>query len=299
MAARATDTAFVTTYHGAYGNRGPLKGLYNSVMARGDLVIANSNYTARLVHERHATDKVRIRLIPRGVDLARFDPAAVAAQRVASLRKKWGAGEGKLIVLHPARLTSWKGQHDVVEAAAQLFRAQGAGRNTAFILAGDAQGREAYVSGLNRQIAQHGLEGKIRLVGHCGDMAAAYAAAHVTLVASTQPEAFGRTSIEAQAMGCPVIVTRQGASPETLLTTQRDGADAATGWIVPAGSPAALAKAIAEALILSQRERNAMAKRARAHIRVNFSAEQMQRQTLAVYDECLRSALVRAFDDAK
>ena len=299
MAARATDTAFVTTYHGAYGNRGPLKGLYNSVMARGDLVIANSNYTARLVHERHATDKVRIRLIPRGVDLARFDPAAVAAQRVASLRKKWGAGEGKLIVLHPARLTSWKGQHDVVEAAAQLFRAQGAGRNTAFILAGDAQGREAYVSGLNRQIAQHGLEGKIRLVGHCGDMAAAYAAAHVTLVASTQPEAFGRTSIEAQAMGCPVIVTRQGASPETLLTTQRDGADAATGWIVPAGSPAALANAIAEALILSQRERNAMAKRARAHIRVNFSAEQMQRQTLAVYDECLRSALVRAFDDAK
>ena len=299
MAARATDTAFVTTYHGAYGNRGPLKGLYNSVMARGDLVIANSNYTARLVHERHATDKVRIRLIPRGVDLACFDPAAVAAQRVASLRKKWGAGEGKLIVLHPARLTSWKGQHDVVEAAAQLFRAQGAGRNAAFILAGDAQGREAYVSGLNRQIAQHGLEGKIRLVGHCGDMAAAYAAAHVTLVASTQPEAFGRTSIEAQAMGCPVIVTRQGASPETLLTTQRDGADAATGWIVPAGSPAALAKAIAEALILSQRERNAMAKRARAHIRVNFSAEQMQRQTLAVYDECLRSALVRAFDDAK
>ena len=299
MAARATDTAFVTTYHGAYGNRGPLKGLYNSVMARGDLVIANSNYTARLVHERHATDKVRIRLIPRGVDLACFDPAAVSAQRVASLRKKWGAGEGKLIVLHPARLTSWKGQHDVVEAAAQLFRAQGAGRNTAFILAGDAQGREAYVSGLNRQIAQHGLEGKIRLVGHCGDMAAAYAAAHVTLVASTQPEAFGRTSIEAQAMGCPVIVTRQGASPETLLTTQRDGADAATGWIVPAGSPAALAKAIAEALILSQRERNAMAKRARAHIRVNFSAEQMQRQTLAVYDECLRSALVRAFDDAK
>lgn len=299
MAARATDTAFVTTYHGAYGNRGPLKGLYNSVMARGDLVIANSNYTARLVHERHATEKARIRLIPRGVDLACFDPAAVSVQRVASLRKKWGAGEGKLIVLHPARLTSWKGQHDVIEAAAQLFRAQGAGRNAAFILAGDAQGREAYVSGLNHQIAQHGLEGKIRLAGHCGDMAAAYAAAHVTLVASTQPEAFGRTSIEAQAMGCPVIVTRQGASPETLLTTQRDGADAATGWIVPAGSPAALANAIAEALILSQRERNAMAKRARAHILVNFSAEQMQRQTLAVYDECLRSALVRAFDDAK
>ncbi len=298
MAARATGTAFVTTYHGAYGNRGALKGLYNSVMARGDLVIANSNYTARLVHERHAREKARIRMIPRGVDLVRFDPASVTAQRVASLRKKWGVGENQHIVLHPARLTGWKGQHDVIEAAAWLLRAQGAGRNAAFILAGDAQGREDYVSRLNRQIVKNGLESKLRLVGHCRDMAAAYAAAHVTLIASTGPEAFGRTSIEAQAMGCPVIVTRQGASPETLRTAARDGADTATGWIVPPGSPAALANAIAEAFILSRRERNAMAKRARAHVGVRFSTEQMQRQTLAVYDECLRSALVRAFDDA-
>ena len=130
-------------------------------------------------------------------------------------------------------------------------------------------------------------------------MAAAYAAAHVTLVASTEPEAFGRTSAEAQAMGCPVIVTRQGASPETLLTAARDGAEAATGWIVPVGSPAALANAIAEALSLSDRESKAMAKRARAHVREKFSSEQMKRQTLSVYDECLRTALASAFDDAK
>jgi len=299
MAARATDTAFVTTYHGAYSNHGPFKPLYNSVMARGDLVIANSDYTARLVHERHGRDNARIRMIARGVDLLRFDPAAVDARRVASLRKQWGAGENERIVLHPARLTGWKGQHDVIEAAARLFRAQGAGRKALFILAGDAQGRAAYVNGLEEIIARHDLEGKVRLTGHCGDMAAAYAAAHVTLVASTQAEAFGRTSAEAQAMGCPVIVTRQGASPETLLTASRDGADAATGWVVPVGSPAALANAIAEALILSHRERNDMAKRARAHVRGRFSAEQMQRQTLAVYDECLRTALVRAFDDAK
>jgi len=298
MAARATGTAFVTTYHGAYGNRGPLKPLYNSVMARGDLVIANSNYTGALVHERHATAKARIRVIARGVDLVRFDPAAVAADRASSLRNKWGADEDERIVLHAARLTAWKGQHDVIEAAARLFRSEGAGRDAVFILAGDAQGREAYVSGLEDKIAQHGLEGKVRLVGHCGDMAAAYAAAHVTLVASTEPEAFGRTSAEAQAMGCPVIVTRQGASPETLLTAARDGAEAATGWIVPVGSPAALANAIAEALSLSHRDRKAMAKRARAHVRERFSSEQMKRQTLSVYDECLRTALASAFDDA-
>lgn len=297
MAARATGTSFVTTYHGAYGNRGPLKPLYNSVMARGDLVIANSRYTGTLVHERHATPRKRIRVVHRGVDLEKLDPAAVSGERIKAIRKKWGIGEGDRIVLHAARLTSWKGQHDVIEAAAKLFASDGECR-AVFILAGDAQGRDAYVSGLKQQIERHELAGKVKLVGHCDDMAAAYAGAHVTLIASTEPEAFGRTSAEAQAMGCPVIVTRQGASPETLLTALRDGADTATGWVVPVGAPSALANAIAEVLSLSHRERAAMAVRARKHVCEQFSAEQMKRQTLSVYDECLKSALAAAFDDA-
>lgn len=297
MAARATGTPFVTTYHGAYGNRGPLKPLYNSVMARGVLVIANSSYTGALVHERHGTPMERIRVVHRGVDLRQFDPEVVSGKRVKMLRKKWGVGDNERIVLHAARLTGWKGQHDVIEAAAKLYRSDDDTRAT-FILAGDAQGRDAYVAGLERQIAENALEGKVKLVGHCTDMAAAYMAAHVTLIASTEPEAFGRTSAEAQAMGCPVIVTRQGASPETLLTTRRDGADAATGWVVPVCAPPALANAIAEALSLSIRERGAMATRARVHISQHFSSESMKRQTLAVYDECLNSALAGSFDDA-
>jgi len=297
LAARATGTTFVTTYHGAYGNRGPLKPLYNSVMARGDLVIANSAYTGKLVHDRHATPKDRIRVINRGVDLEKFDPSALSDKRINTLRDKWGVGDDARIILHPARLTGWKGQHDVIEAAAKLF-ANDRDYPALFILAGDAQGRDAYVSALKRQIEHFELAGKVKLVGHCGDMAAAYSAAHVTLIASTEPEAFGRTSAEAQAMGCPVIVTRQGASPETLLTAARDGIDAATGWVVPVGAPAALANAIAEVLSLSKRERKAMAARARTHVCARFSSEQMKRQTLGVYDECLKSALAGAFDDA-
>ncbi len=297
IATRATGIPFVTTYHGAYGNNGPLKPLYNSVMARGQLVIANSLYTGELVHTRHGTPMERIRVIHRGVDLERFDPAIVSEKRINALRKAWGAGTDTKIVLQAARLTGWKGQHDVIEAAAQLFRSDSS-RNAVFVLAGDAQGRASYVAGLERQIAQHGLERKVVLAGHCDDIAAAFAAADVALIASTEPEAFGRTSAEAQAMGCPVVVTRQGASPETLLTASRDGADRATGWIVPVAAPAALANAIAEALSLSTRERREFSARARAHVVERFSSENMKRQTLAVYDECLRSALVAAFDGA-
>src|SRR5665809_20922 len=45
IAARSTGRPFVTTYHGAYSEKSDAKRLYNSVMARGDAVIANSHYT--------------------------------------------------------------------------------------------------------------------------------------------------------------------------------------------------------------------------------------------------------------
>lgn len=296
-AARRTGAAFVTTYHGAYGNRGPLKPLYNSVMARGDLVIANSRYTAALVSRRHRTEPGRIRVIQRGVDLAAFDPATVGAERVAKVRRDWGVERGQRIVLHAARLTGWKGQRYVIDAAAALAKRR-AGEGVVFILAGDAQGREAYREELLRRIARHRLGDSVRLTGHCSDMAAAFAAAHVTVVASTEPEAFGRASAEAQAMGCPVIVTEQGASPETLLLAERDGAANATGWMVPVADADALAGALQRALAQSDMERAAMGRRARLHVERNFSSRQMQRATLQVYDELLRSALTRAFDEA-
>ncbi len=297
IAARRTGVPLVTTYHGAYGEGAPLKRLYNSVMARGDLVIANSRYTAALIRARHGTAEDRIRVIPRGVDLARFDPDAVTADRVADLRRAWGMGAEDRIVLHAARLTGWKGQRYVIEAAARLAAA-GEADSVVFVLAGDPQGRESYAASLDFQIRALGLVDRVRLVGHCPDMPAAFAAAHVAVVASTEPEAFGRASAEAQAMGSPVIVTEQGASPETLLTAARDGADSATGWIVPVADADALAGAVGQALALSEPAYAAMGKRARAHVSTHFSGRQMQRATLQVYDALLRSALAQAFDDA-
>ena len=77
LAARRTGRPFVTTYHGAYGTLGPLKAAYNSVMGRGDRIIANSRYTARLIAERHRLKAEHIRPIYRGIDEATFDPLVV------------------------------------------------------------------------------------------------------------------------------------------------------------------------------------------------------------------------------
>jgi glycosyltransferase involved in cell wall biosynthesis len=288
LAARWTKRPFVTTYHGAYSSRVPLKTFYSGVMARGDRVIANSRYTAALIAARHRVPMARMRVIYRGIDLSRFAPDAVAQDRLDRLRGAWGLETGQPVVLHAARLTSWKGQPYVIDAAERLRASHGLGE-AVFILAGDAQGREAYRQDLQNRIEAAGLGDCVRLVDHCDDMPAALALAHVALVASTGAETFGRTSIESQAMGCPVIVTDIGAAPENVIPA---GSTAEfTGWVVPAADCTALANAIGVALALSPAERAAVGARARDHVTAQFSLEKMQRATLAVYDELLGSDL--------
>jgi len=296
-AARVTGVPFVTTYHGAYAESGRFKRLYNSVMARGDIVIANSRFTADLVIGRYGTAPDRIRVIHRGVDAARFDPAAVSAERLAATRHAWGVSEGARVVLQAARLTSWKGQA-VTIGAARALAGSGWPDDVVFILAGDDQGRSDYRQSLLDAIAGAGLEARVRLTGHCADMPAAFALAHVAVIASTEPEAFGRTSTEAQAMGCPVIATDIGAPPETILADGRDDAEAAgggTGWLVPPGDAAQLASAIATALRLAPAARGQMSTRARARVLETFTLEAMQERTLAVYDDLIGSALAKTF----
>ena len=167
--------------------------------------------------------------------------------------------------------------------------------NVVVVLAGDAQGRNTYAQALKAQVAEAGLEGRVRLVGHVEDIAAACLAAHVAVVASTQPEAFGRATIEAQAMGAPVIATAIGAPPETVLAEPAVAPDAITGWLVPPGDAGALAERLAQALALPAPEREALAGRARAHVVAQFTVEAMQRRTLAVYDRLLGTVLERRF----
>lgn len=290
IAARRTGVPFVTTYHGAYSEKSDIKRLYNSVMARGDAVIANSHYTSDLIRMRYGTSRAKLHVIYRGVDGRLFDPANVAPERVAAVRRRWGIEPNKRVVLHAARLTPWKGQR-VVIAAAALLEQRGILDDTVFILAGDAQRRSAYKAGLAQQIRSAGLDEHVRIVGHEDDMAAAFRASHVAVVASIEPEAFGRAATEAQVMATPVIATDIGAPPETVLGRPGVPADRATGWLVPPEDPQRLADAIAEALAMAPDEHARMGARAREHVLKAFSLRQMKQQTLQVYDSLLDTHL--------
>jgi glycosyltransferase involved in cell wall biosynthesis len=294
IAARRSRIPFVTTYHGAYKENGALKRAYNSVMARGDVVIANSGFTADLIRQRYGTPDARIAVIHRGLDPAAYDPAAVGAERVAAVRAAWGVATGQRVILQAARLTAWKGQSVVIESAA-LLKASGRLGDAVVVLAGDPQGRDEYVASLSRRIEELGLKDVVRLVGHVVDMPAAYLAAHLTVVASIEPEAFGRTVIEAAAMRCPVIATAIGAPPENILAQPKHEPSQATGWLVPPGEAWALAEQIHLGLRLTAAERDRMGERARAHVLAHFTKRNLQVETLAVYDRLLRTDLEQRF----
>lgn len=294
IAAHQAGIPFVTTYHGAYAEKSRIKNLYNSVMARGDMVIANSHYTSRLIQSRYGTPEARIRVIHRGVDDAQFDPAKVSAARRDAMRSKLGLMPGQKMILQAARLTNWKGQLVLIEAASRLVQS-GKLNDAVVVLAGDAQGRDEYVSRLETDIARLGLAGKVRLAGHVDDIPAALAVAWVAVIASTEPEAFGRSVTEAAAMGCPAIATDIGAPPETVLAPPATSYDQATGWLVPPGDAAQLSLRLEQALALTTSARAALGGRARAHVLRNFSLRSMKHATLATYDKLLGTNLVERF----
>ncbi len=274
MAARRAGLPFVTTYHGAYNEGFPGKRFYNSVMARGDRVIAISHFIADLIRTRHGVPEARLRVIPRGVDPRRFDPALVSAERIEKLRTAWGLPDGRLIIMLPARVTRWKGQMVLVEAMARL-----PGDSLA-LLVGDAEERPAFKAELLARIESLGLKDRVRLVGHANDMPAALMLADVVIHASTDAEAFGRTVIEAQAMARPVIASDLGAPRETV-------AEGITGWRIPPDDAAALADAIGKALAVPPAERAALGARARAAVLSGYTTEAMQAATMAVYRELI------------
>jgi len=273
-AARRTDKPFVTTFHNAYGHNW-LKHHYNKVMAKGDKVIAISDFVAQHVRETYGVDDDRLVTIHRGINADIFDPANVSAERMIQLSKPWRLPDDRPVIMLPGRLTRWKGHSVLIEALAILGR-----KDICCVLVGGDQGRTAYRQKLEEQARRRCLDQVLRVVEHCSDMAAAYMLADVVVSASTHPEGFGRVAVEAQAMGRPVIATDHGGSRETIWHDE-------SGWLVPPNEPEAMAAALERALSLNQAEREAMAANGRDNVEQNFTVTLMCQRILAVYQSLL------------
>jgi len=280
-AAKRCGVPFVTTFHAPYNFKNELKRLYNAVMAKGDRVIAVSGFVAEHVAANYGVGPDRLRLVHRGVDTFSLSPDKVTQERIIKLAREWRLPEDQRIVLLPGRLTRWKGQLVLIEALAKMGRS-----DVRAVLVGGDQGRKEYRQELVDRIRQLGLESQVTIADHCTDMPAAYMLADVVVSASSEPEAFGRVIVEAQAMGKPVVVTNHGAVKETVL-------DGETGLVVPPNDPATMATAIGEALALDQLQRRALAMDAIRFVAERFTKERMCAETLAVYAELLAERAAR------
>lgn len=210
----------VTTVHGL---NSPSR--YSAVMTRGDRVICVSQ-TVRDYVLRHypRTDPGKLRVIPRGIDASAF-PRAPSPDRAA---RAWAAarhpalqGDGPLLLL-PGRGTRLKGHADALALLAALRRD---GIDARLWLPGAREaGRVNYIAELEAQAATLGIADAIAFTAPTDAIARAYAASDLVLQLSRKPEAFGRTVVEALAVGRPVLGWAHGGVGDLLGELQPGGA---------------------------------------------------------------------------
>ena len=278
-ATRRTGVRFVTTFHGTYNESNAVKRLYNSIMAKGERVIAISEFIADRVISTYGAEIDSVRVIHRGIDLDTFHPSAVSPERMIHLSSKWQLPEATQVIMLPGRLTRWKGHEVLIDAVARMGR-----KDVHCILVGANQGYNRYRRDIDARILRNGVDQIVQIVSDCRDMPAAYMLADVVVSASTDPEAFGRVAAEALAMGRPVIATDHGGARETVVPGE-------TGWLVPPGDSDALGDALGEALAMTTEQRSRMACNAIGHVNLNFSRMKMCAETLQVYHEVLNTAV--------
>ncbi len=259
----------VTTFHGFYSVNS-----YSAIMTKGMGIIAISRSIEEHIRNAYGVKK-DIELIFRGVDKDKFDPDSVSVERIEEYRSSWRLDNRKPVVMLPGRLTRLKGQDIFIQALALIKN-----RNFQAILVGDLQDNPGFAAELAALIDRLGLSGNVLMVGHCDDMPAALMLADVVISASSnEPEAFGRTTIEAMAMGKPVIATAHGGSLETVVPGE-------TGWLVPPGNVDKLAQVLEEALASPDKMRS-FGMAGKKAVNSTFTMKTMCEKTLAFYQRLL------------
>jgi len=277
-----TRRAFITTFHGTYNFKNKLKKFYNSIMLRSNLTIAGSNFIFKHINENyseHLNKKRKLRVIFRGINLDYFNKKNISILKLENVKRDWGLDPGKFTILMPGRLTVWKGQENFIEALNILVEDYNISNFQAVILGSD-QGRKVYKKKLNNLVQRYRLNQKIKFIDHCKEMPIAYSLSDVIVSASIEPEAFGRVSVEAQAMAKLIIASDIGGSKETIINKK-------TGFLYKHNDPRELAKTLNTVIQLDQDVLNSYGNEGRKNIAKKYDVEAMCDSTLREYKKLL------------
>ena len=282
IATKLTRRKFVTTFHGTYNFKNPLKKFYNSVMVRSDLIIAGSNFIFSHINKNYSKylgAKKKLLVVFRGINVDYFDPSTTTETQEKQLLIDWQIDKSKKIILLPGRLTSWKGQESFIEALSLVNKELGYDSFYGVILGSD-QGRNVYKKKIIRLVEQHRLTNQLKFIEHCKNMPVAYKISDLIVSASIKPESFGRVAVEAQSMKKPILASDIGGSNETVENGK-------TGFLFEAGNPVSLSNKILEILKLDESTLKSMGNEGRKNIIKKFNVEKMCFSTYSEYKKLL------------
>ncbi len=258
----------ITTVHGQYS-----VSPYSRIMTRGERVIVVSEMIRNYVLQHYPVDPKRLWLNYRGVDPAHFYHGYQPQQRwLQDWYRDYPQTRGKQLLTLPGRISRWKGQLDFIEALAEIRQHQS---NVHGLIVGETKtGKAHFQRELEQRIAQLGLEEHITLTGHRSDIREVMAISTLVMSLSQQPEAFGRTTLEALSLGVPVIAYNHGGVAEQMKVILPEG------LVEPADQHQLLARSLAW-----------LDSRPRLQKTHPFQLQNMLDTTMAVYQDVLSEPL--------
>lgn len=258
----------VTTFHGTAdvlrtGLRNRIKW---TLLRRTNAIVCVSDSLARVARSTPGLPASRFRSIPNGVDLSR-----IGTERSRALRSQLGLSDNTMLLGALGNVRKPKGYPELLAAIADL-RARGL--DVHLVIAGDNRG--ALGERLVALRAELGLDAHVTFLGFVDDPSR-YLNGLDMFVLSSLSEGFSLSTVQAMAVGLPIVATRSGG-PEELLVHDEHGV------LVPSGSGTALAEGI-KALWGDERRRQRLAGAARERALRSYSIELMADRYAALYRE--------------
>ena len=264
----------ITSVHMRFRKTNFFKKIYNSILIKGDLVIAISKHIEICIKNTFPKVSHKIKVVHRGVDLNLFDPLNINPARIIAQSKLIGLKDNVPVIIMASRPALWKGYSILIKALSKV------NENFQCILIGAADGDKKFKDLLINKIIKYNLETKVKLVQSSKDIQAAMILADLIVMPSITPEPFGRIIVEAQALGKIPIAFDHGGASETII-------DGKTGFLAKALSAESLAEKLLLALSMKSAKRESMGNYSKKFVSKNFSHNKMCKLTLSIYKQCI------------
>lgn len=273
---RMLDIPVITSVHMRFRKTNFLKKYYNSILTKGDSIIAISKHIEKTILESfpNPTIKNKITVVHRGVDLELFNANNIKPARVIAQSKNLNLKDNIPVIMMAARPAMWKGYLELIRALSLV--------NNTFqcVLIGAENGSQNFQKTLIDKIIKLKLETKVKLSKSSNDIQAALMLSDIVVMPSVTPEPFGRIILEAQALGKIPIAFDHGGASETII-------DGKNGFLADPVKVESLAEKISMALSLKPTNREKMSEFSKKAVSKNFSHDKMCKLTLSLYKQCI------------